>query len=203
MNLRFPGQYFDQETKTHYNFNRDYQPGMGRYLQADPIGLVDGVNVYDYGSKNPLRYFDPNGLLIAGEWCNQPQKDGLSKRSQVEEAERKIRKELDKCSNCKDGTSCIPCKYKDLLLKKLDTVEYRCPPSGAKCGYEVNDGKIDVYPPGFNQPRNCNCVAATVYHELLHTLHLDEFPYHNKIPPGEKDPIMLHEIKCWPNLCGS
>ena len=39
VNLRFPGQYYDQETQTHYNFHRDYRPNAGRYLQSDPIGL--------------------------------------------------------------------------------------------------------------------------------------------------------------------
>ena len=35
VNLRFPGQYFDAETGTHYNFHRDYRPNAGRYLQED------------------------------------------------------------------------------------------------------------------------------------------------------------------------
>src|SRR5260221_13021350 len=29
------GQYFDEETGTHYNYQRDYSPGVGRYLQTD------------------------------------------------------------------------------------------------------------------------------------------------------------------------
>ena len=32
--LRFPGQYFDAETSTHYNYFRDYDPGVGRYSRA-------------------------------------------------------------------------------------------------------------------------------------------------------------------------
>ena len=37
-NLRFPGQYFDQETDLHYNYFRDYDPATGRYVQSDPTG---------------------------------------------------------------------------------------------------------------------------------------------------------------------
>lgn len=62
MNLRFPGQYFDEETKTHYNYLRDYNPRTGRYLQADPIGLSGGMNLYAYVGGNPFRYYDPYGL---------------------------------------------------------------------------------------------------------------------------------------------
>jgi RHS repeat-associated protein len=34
-NLRLPGQYFDKETNLHYNYFRDYDPGIGRYVQSE------------------------------------------------------------------------------------------------------------------------------------------------------------------------
>ena len=41
-NLRYPGQYFDEETGLHYNYFRSYDPKTGRYTQGDPIGLEGG-----------------------------------------------------------------------------------------------------------------------------------------------------------------
>jgi RHS repeat-associated protein/uncharacterized repeat protein (TIGR02543 family) len=61
-NLRFPGQYYDQETGLFYNGFRDYDPATGRYSESDPIGLAGGMNTYTYGRNNPLRYTDPLGL---------------------------------------------------------------------------------------------------------------------------------------------
>jgi len=63
---RFPGQWFQAESGLHQNWMRDYDPTTGRYLEPDPLGLVDGASVYGYARQNPMRWTDPRGEC---PWC--------------------------------------------------------------------------------------------------------------------------------------
>lgn len=69
---RFPGQRYSAETGLHYNYFRDYDPEIGRYLQSDPIELNGGINTYGYVSGNPANYVDPLGLKVVGDWVVKP-----------------------------------------------------------------------------------------------------------------------------------
>ena len=61
LGLRFKG-----ETGTHYNYFRDYDPAIGRYVQSDPIGLKGGFNTFGYVDANPLDGSDPTGEANSG-----------------------------------------------------------------------------------------------------------------------------------------
>jgi len=70
-NLRFAGQYADEESGLHYNRHRYYDSETGQYLSPDSIGLAGGVNPYGY-VHNPLSWVDPLGLM---PWAWNP--DGM------------------------------------------------------------------------------------------------------------------------------
>jgi RHS repeat-associated protein len=60
--LRYPGQV-DDGNGLFYNWNRFYDPRVGRYTSADPIGLEGGWNRFGYVGGNPVSFVDPEGLL--------------------------------------------------------------------------------------------------------------------------------------------
>jgi len=60
---RFPGQYYDAETLLHYNYFRDYDSHIGRYVESDPIGLLSGLNTYGYVDAGPVSQVDRLGLF--------------------------------------------------------------------------------------------------------------------------------------------
>jgi len=64
VNLRYAGQYFDQETGLFQNWHRTYDPESGRYLESDPLGISAGLNTFGYVGGNPLRFTDREGLAI-------------------------------------------------------------------------------------------------------------------------------------------
>jgi RHS repeat-associated protein len=61
-NLRFPGQVYDPQAGLSYNYFRDYDPQVGRYVESDSLGLGGGLSTYTYVSDDPIELVDPEGL---------------------------------------------------------------------------------------------------------------------------------------------
>jgi RHS repeat-associated protein len=76
-NLRFPGQYYDEETGLYYNWHRDYKPETGRYIEKDALGLKGGINPYIYSNNRTLNFVDSLGLKAYSctNWFEQ--KEGI------------------------------------------------------------------------------------------------------------------------------
>ena len=102
----FTGRRLDPETGMYYYRYRYYSAELGRFVSRDPIGYVDGMNLY-------RGYFVPNMLDPSGKWC--------------EGKEEKMKKEED-CKKKGKGwvwypDDCMcrgPCEWKGSERRKKD-----------------------------------------------------------------------------------
>jgi RHS repeat-associated protein len=134
-NLRFPGQYFDVEKGSSYNYFRDYDARLGRYIQSDPVGLRGGVDTYLYVFAAPLGNADRWGLKSLGEFA-LGEIPGLGKDATGKAAEDLIG-ELGARFLCAKGTN------------PNDT--NKCLEFCTEFIVKVRDKFIDTFPPGVAQ----------------------------------------------------
>jgi len=166
-NLRFPGQYFDTETGTHYNYFRDYEPATGRYVESDPTGLFGGINTFGYVNQSPLDSFDPDGLKY-----KRPPKPAPCKHK-----------------NCKDYKG--PC-YVYAIYKNGSVYKYgeSCGPKKERCDVQVRRLNRGL-PPGSPNRYSCDVIRNTCGKDESRTIETFLITEHERQcgckPPGNKN----------------
>ncbi|QDG52178.1 RHS repeat-associated core domain-containing protein [Persicimonas caeni] len=109
---RFTGKEKDEESGLHYHSARYYAPWLARWTATDPLGMVDGPNLYAYVSGNPVKLVDPSGTAKNGgdqesavvssqDVCQAKYRPGLQKvaddSKMPEDARGKAREIINMC----------------------------------------------------------------------------------------------------------
>ncbi|WP_428940596.1 RHS repeat domain-containing protein [Fontivita pretiosa] len=99
------GLMHDANTSLVYNRARMLHPGLGRFMQRDPVPYLDGTNLYEYVASSPLQYRDPHGnVRMTPEefdaWLNAMWKQLANVREDggwaaIEDIERSIYDQMD------------------------------------------------------------------------------------------------------------
>ncbi|MCB1633626.1 MAG: hypothetical protein KDI51_03500 [Xanthomonadales bacterium] len=174
--LRFPGQQYDAASGLNYNYFRDYEAGVGRYVESDPIGLRKEISTYAYVGANPMMFLDSRGLFRLDGSCLNCAVDSTTIEEQTRMActliESKITdKKLLKCikKRCED-TGKIKCKLETRGFCKSNTLGWALP-FGNTANLCLN---TQDYPDFYNSPMG---IGMVVIHEWAHTCGWD----HNEL----------------------
>ena|GEM_PF-5075860 len=107
------GQRCNHEVGLYHFYARSYSPDLGRWLQRDPLGYVDGANLHEYVASDPLGWIDSLGLESAVEVPGLPAPDVPS---EIDPGDPDAPSEgRDPCAEAKDRLAALIAPLRALL----------------------------------------------------------------------------------------
>jgi RHS repeat-associated protein len=114
----FQGRTYEPESGLYYYRHRYLHPELGRFLQTDPMGYHDSMNMYQAFNNNPANYTDPMGLThlgpTSGLFLNGEKYDHEEAKRRLAQQWRGIKLVSEGATNAAIKTLLIPAKYLSL-----------------------------------------------------------------------------------------
>jgi RHS repeat-associated protein len=211
--LRFPGQYQDDETDLFQNWNRFYDPSIGRYLEPEPLLARPGTtSAYQYGGANPLAKTDPTGLYVIGDRLGDcPNWYAALKKARDAvgctcEAGKACQQQLRVCGTCDLCQLLAPGEGPNAYVEKLgkfggaDNVGLACSPNNlidrtiGRCNNFSGEWKVIFDTAICTDFAKINELAKIMVHEAVH-----ECPMIGGKDPGEHGGCGAYDIT---SACG-
>ncbi|KAF2837324.1 SpvB-domain-containing protein [Patellaria atrata CBS 101060] len=98
---RYAAYERDTETGLFFCEHRYYAPWLGRWISADPLGLADGFNLYEYVGNDPINMHDPSGTMRT-EFDDNDNDDDIPRggfRNKIEKFKDKVSKSVKVVKN--------------------------------------------------------------------------------------------------------
>ncbi len=158
--LRFMGQWYDEESGLHYNLHRYYDPQTGQYLSTDPLGLAGGLNTHAY-VHDPVNWCDPWGLQTCPPTTNGSKADDIIDETLNSKGNVTSKHTVSSDELLQAGEKFLGPGYKEIgkpgsgVFRSLDgTRQFRIDNNSISGNHApgVPHGHPETYPTGGNRP---------------------------------------------------
>lgn len=134
---RYTGKERDEETGLYYHGARYYACWLGRWTSCDPVGMVDGINLYRYAGNSPLRFVDPNGYN-----SNDFQAKLNQLRTETEKSLTEIGKARGEYETALNERAAVGSKYAEIEQELRNLKLPSSPPSGSLAQRKEHGDKV-------------------------------------------------------------